>query len=1065
MFSYKNTRVFSVIALSLFVCFEIIVSLGVPQTVSAIPPPPSTIPSDVAIAAGHLEQRTAIEIKKKAEISFGDSMLAAGLGSLIHATSYFTRKLAYDTAVLVAHGGKGQGALAFKKGFGSYLEDTALDSVADGLGELGAPFGLNLCSVPDAQFNIFLQIGIPQLYPSGKGGPQPNCTWQDLKEGGIFDPGAWTERYGTTEGLDRTFSSTVSVSNSSLGVAYGAMARVDQIRAEKKDAAKAERLEGLGFKPLTSLISGNVKTPAQVIKTETDALTAKHKGEVSTQQVAGIYGSASAQILPTALSVFLNTLTSQLLDKLLTEGLFPDGGGGGDSSGSFGDFYAGTFESRKRVERAFTFLFTSIPKIDTQRTIDIITELAACPPDNPGVNNCVINNDLQKILVQANVGKPMTIQEALDVGDLNESMLLISPRTSEHGNREACQNDYLCYSNLQKLRKFRIFPLGLEVAALRSDPDAPWTLGDVVRGFNDCEQDPNDPTKVIPDASFPFCHLINPNWIIRAPSVRCEVEMPGPFLEYSNGSTRRDECLDVSTCISRDSEGNCQDFGYCTKEENIWRIDGDSCPAQYNTCKTYTQTNTNKVGSYLARTLDFEGCNEDTAGCLAYSTEKDGDNWETIDSFAGNLFNYQAVGRNPVAYFKSGALSNNCQSGDDGCHAFISSEIDSDGNYTEEQLNTSNGYLFLKKAPDYLGCYDTNIDLNSPEINWPETEQQARQVLLNNESCTDYAHACVKEEVGCEAFTPLNGGLTIPAIIGEENTCPAQCVGYDSFKREESPFQPAEFPLYFIPDTANSCTAEAAGCSEFTNIELSSAGGEGLEYYTDIIHCEEPTNTNVKTFNTWEGSLRGGYDLQIVQLRQITQADTAYIAYVDTQLPELDIAAQFPVGSPMYANDLPEALAEYLGDCNAESYDRKIKPLDEDGIERVGVVAGVDCHAFNDDQGNVYYRLLEELVHISDQCYSMRKTEAIVSAVSGQDFQPESCTGRRGTWSGVECIRCENNGEYVDGACIYKTVPFASNSCLEQYNGCRAYTGNQAGNIQNLFEDDFEDDFSLETQG
>ncbi|MBU0661030.1 hypothetical protein KKG22_02510 [Patescibacteria group bacterium] len=1053
MFSSRLPKFLIIPLIAIVLSVEVLFGLGIPENVSAQGAPVIDVSSigvnitaaakaTVAAAAAQA-QRMALAAEERARQEFYNSLLAAGLGSLIHASSYFARKLAYDTANYVAHGGKGQSALVFQDGFGSYLEHEVYQSMADGLGELGKPFGLNLCAVPDAQFNIFLQIGIPQLYPGS--GPQPNCQWQDLKNGGIFDPDAWTERYGTTEGLDRTFSQTISVSNSSLGVALGAIAQVDRLREEKKESAKAERLEGNGFKSLTSAIAGDVKTPAQIIKEETTALTAKHQGTLSATQVAGIYGSGASQILPMAGSVFLNTLTTQLLSRVLTEGLFPERGenkdGSGAGSDSLSDFYAGTFTSRKKVERAFNFLFTTIPKIHTQKSFNVISELSICP-DNPGTNNCIIDNNLQQLLAQANVGEPLTIQEALDIGLLGDNPL-IPPTHIAHSDIEACQNDYYCYSNIQKLRKLRILPLGFEVAVLNSDPDNPWTLQDVVYGFDDCIYDENDPTKVIVSANKEFCHLINPNWIIMAPDARCEMEVPGPFLENSQIATRREECVDISTCLRKDDNGNCLDFGYCTKEENVWRIDGDACPSEYNTCKTYVQSGTNKVASYLSRTVDSAECNEDSVGCRAYSAEKQGGEWVSLDTFEGDLFAYQAVGRNPVEYIKS-QNDNSCTSADDGCHAFIPSTIDGNGDYTSNP--SSEGYIFIKKAPEYLGCYDTNTALDSPEINWPETKTQAQQLVLSNDQCNDYAHVCVEEEVGCDSFTPVNGGLTVPAIIGSANACPSACVGYDSFKQEASAFEAAEFPVYFIPDTANTCTAEAVGCSEFTNLGSVPAGGEQLEYYTDIRHCELPTENNQKTYYTWEGSLSGGYNLQTMQLRVVSAEDRLYVGAEASA-----VLAAFPEGSPVYANDIAESLIENNDLCNEDSYVLKIDdPYNAEA-------APTTCHLLYDDEGNTYYRLLTETVWVSEDCYAVRKTESEILAV---DVPGAYCSGRRGTWDAAndQCIQCENNGEYLDGACVYQTLPGASPTCTQQENGCRAFTGNQAGNVAYLFEpeDDFE---------
>ena len=47
--------------------------------------------------------------------------------------------------------------------------------------------------------------------------------------------------------------------------------------------------------------------------------------------------------------------------------------------------------------------------------------------------------------------------------------------------------------------KARILPLGFEIAALRSNPDVPWTLSDIVNGFDSCQR--NDRGAVIPSSN------------------------------------------------------------------------------------------------------------------------------------------------------------------------------------------------------------------------------------------------------------------------------------------------------------------------------------------------------------------------------------------------------------------------------------------------------------------------------------------------------------------------------------------------------------------------------------
>jgi hypothetical protein len=73
------------------------------------------------------------------------------------AVSYALRKIAYDGAVWIASGGKGQGALVFKKGFTDYIKDVGNDAIGQGIDELGSKWGYNLCKIPNPQVDLALR--------------------------------------------------------------------------------------------------------------------------------------------------------------------------------------------------------------------------------------------------------------------------------------------------------------------------------------------------------------------------------------------------------------------------------------------------------------------------------------------------------------------------------------------------------------------------------------------------------------------------------------------------------------------------------------------------------------------------------------------------------------------------------------------------------------------------------------------------------------------------------------------------------------------------------------------
>ncbi|MBD3311154.1 MAG: hypothetical protein GF349_01490, partial [Candidatus Magasanikbacteria bacterium] len=933
------------------------------------------------------------------------TLYASALYALVNGASYFARRVAYDTASWIAHGGKGQSALAFQAGFDTYLARTLGDSTASVIGDMFKGAGLNLCRPPDANVERYLQVSLSAYYDEFGPGPEPSCTWQELTTN--WNPDAIRAKYGDAK-LEDVFINSISFKESDFGIALGAMAKIDRLRASAYEADLLERLEGDGFKSVKSLISGDIKTPSDVVEEEAGTLTAKEQTRFTIDQISGIYGSSAKEILPMAASVFLNTLVSQLLNQIMSEGILP---GRGSSGGVSSYFAEGVSRNRQLAEAAFSFLLTTPPAQLSQ--FDIVNEFASCPSQtSPKLNNCVIDTNFQKVIERARTGDPLTIGEALEQGILPDRPI-ISPRREVDNTDTNCYLTGYCYSNIQKLRKARILPLGFEIAALMADPDNPqeWTLKKVVDGFHDCETDliTNNP---VPNAGKPFCGLIDPNWIIKAPETICSAYVYGPQPVSDQGPERLQECVDFKSCVSQNSDGSCEAYGYCTKEKNVWKMPGAACEEEYATCETY-RAQDGRYESYLTRTVDYGDCTADDVGCRAYSAYQDEDGW--LSSVEADV-SAKVLGVNQNIYFNNNINQQSCLAEDEGCSAL---RLIIDGEEFDRPI-------YLKKAPSYLGCYDTN--LATPQIEWPVDSSDLAQ-LSDNPSCNNFAQVCVEDEVGCDSYIPNEGGSSVAGIIGN-NFCAEDCVGYDTFKQEETDFAPSEFPLYFIAGDGQECSEVYAGCDEFTNIDELSRGGEGLEYYSSLKYCEVPEGNNEKIFYTWEGSAAEGYVLRTHNLK-----------------PDDD-------GSPIYADDSPEALADNDAVCNEEVYNNLINNLDPFEFD----VADADCRAFYDDDGAIYYKLLAKTVSISEACHPLRKTESrmfVDNSIVLSNVCEDEKGGNWNTESG-QCERCYSGGVYQNGSCVYKTITEESNSCPAAANGCRAYLGNEGNRLQQVAYFDFE---------
>ncbi|KKQ27987.1 MAG: hypothetical protein US42_C0003G0044 [Candidatus Magasanikbacteria bacterium GW2011_GWC2_37_14] len=1022
---HKTKKSLLVILISIFICVQLFGVLAFAK--------PANAQMDSAITAAFSGKWTWEQV--------GNSLLAASLGALVNGMSYFMRKMAYDTAMYVSSGGKGKGALAFKQGPAKYFENVAKDAAASAIEVFGEPFGLNLCQTPDLRVQVYLQVGLRNMYGDGGGGqtgPQPRCDWNKLSNS--WSGEAFESKYGPggRKFLAETFSNSLRVEDTDFGIALGAMGKIDRIKANAEAGAATERIEGQGYKALTGLITGNVKTPAQIIKTETEAITAKNQTDLSAKQIAGIYGSGALQIIPMGASVFINTLTGQLLNKLMSaaQGLFSDDSGEESTDGGTTNFFAQYVQdTRKAAAQAFNFLYTAVPQKQLN-TYDIISEFAACP-DSPSLNNCVIDTQLQQAIERAKSNKPLTIKEAMSDTEklLNKKGFLISPRREVDNTNFNCYKKGYCYSNLQKLRKARILPIGFELAALKSDPDNPWTLEQVVNGFEDCKRDENG--EAIPDVGHPFCHLIDPNWIIRSPEAHCEAKVNGPILESPDTARRQTECVDISTCLAENENGTCASpFSYCLREKNIWQIGGQSCNDYYSTCDTYFDS-TGKAVSYLSRTLDFGECNLDAVGCRAYSLEQGaGGVWQNSEQI---IFNNKYLSRPQTIFFNKNIDNYRCaNANDEGCSAFNAVGAD----------NSRGSLTYLKKAPDYLGCYDINTSTGSAVINWPKTKVELSYLNDRSESCKNFAGVCLPDELGCESYTSGDGGVAIPGIIGS-NYCRPECVGYDTYKQEATNFSSSTFPLHFIPGKGTKCLPQEAGCEEFTNIDTVTKGGEGLEYYTDLRYCERPAANNQETYYSWQGSATEGYVLRTHKLLPIDPVEAGIISGLSgfvSSTVGANVKSTFVSSSPAYVDDSVEALEKNYNLCNATSYNVLINnPYSKEA-------KSADCRALYNKKGDVYYRLLAETVTISEACHPLRKTESELYV--DQNISVANCTAKGGKVENSQCLRCYRGGKLdsTGNACIYWTISKSgeSVSCTPTAKSCRAYTGNTGNNIKEI---------------
>lgn len=926
-----------------------------------------------------------------------EGIKAGALSGVIHAASYAIRKMAYDSAVWLASGGKGQSPFAHMNSFGDYISDVADGAAGSFIEQLGAPLGLNLCQIPDLRTSLNVRLGLRMSLvglgagPNGSPPIPPSCTLSQFKQNWGGD--AWKSQYGG-DALTKDFNASLMTEDSDLGIQVQASQKIGALIDKATLGETLQRQEGGGAIAKVAEISNKFQTPAALIMEGWKTITPDKQFGKDQQTLDAMLANGDWHVFPGMAAIFLENLASQMVQNYQTKGVLPFDDGAANQYGS-----GSSFTGVQAAQQLFNdFLTVTIRNADNY---NLTGELSNC--DGNGLYNCRADSGLVQALQQSASKVPVTIADALQKGWLHPDWQLIPPaRKTDNTDKNFCQNAY-CYSNIAVLKQARILPLGFEIAALNSDPDHPYTLGDVVKGFNDCAFNKDSQGNIVgvqyDPANKPFCHLIDPSWVLKAPQSRCNALVNSAVPLGQGIPDRLQDCADLSSCVAYNSDGTCRDFAYCTREKNTWRFSAQTCDAQFATCRTF-RDGSGSSASYLYRTLDTGFCTADTAGCRAYSLGQDsGGKWDPANSI-----------------FFNSKVSNACSANSAGCSAFIAAS------------STDATPLYIRKAPDYLGCYNSNP--SSKTIVWPKTVADLAKIQGRPE-CSNYSAACIPDEVGCNWYTPVDGNVPpIPGKYDSSDVCPASCNGYASYREMPSHYSAGADVSYIIPSSGSVCKAADEGCSSFTNLSATSGGLEQTEYFSYLRPCVTPSMDKGKVFVTYEGSVQGGYQIK------------TYTLVADA------------TGGPKYFYSTPADKQAFDSVCSEASYK--------------GGAASIDCRQFNDQAGHVYYRLLAQTIPVDNACVPYRLNTADLATIPAADAPDQpSCTALKGFWNtalgaGGQCQVCFQGGEYRNGSCYYYGLPGAVNNpagasraCDVSVDTCRAYKGNNGNNIREMVSDDF----------
>ncbi|TAN58342.1 hypothetical protein EPN15_01265, partial [Patescibacteria group bacterium] len=396
------------------------------------------------------------------------------------------------------------------------------------------------------------------------------------------------------------------------------------------EAAKLKQVAQGPCKGVETPISGEVKTPASVPCKALDSAL-----EGSSKDKETFTGT-----LADAFSVFTNTLTAKLMERYFKKGLSViigadgvrkcDGPNGVCPDKTEDILRSGASQGGKaEAEKSFGGLLTA--SIETGGQQDILSILAACPPDKPQLNNCIIDEPFRRA-----IEKQMTVKEAMEAYKKSGGSEGLDPKkpfgyiaVGTVKDEPDFKNGYP-YRSMLYLRKYRIIPVGWELAAQYIKNNAgTYTLEAMVDGFD------NNPSSPF------FAGLVDPAWVLKSPTVFCARQGPGPVLvseelqceKFDTGGntaicksddyqarkvSRAEWCADEQTCLEEGENGDCKRYGYCTLERNVLKLGSTQCDKSYASCDGYSNAITKANYTVLSDTLVQSDCNQSNVGCQWY---------------------------------------------------------------------------------------------------------------------------------------------------------------------------------------------------------------------------------------------------------------------------------------------------------------------------------------------------------------------------------------------------------------------------------------------------------------
>lgn len=563
----------------------------------AAPAPVHAIPvEDIPAAADRVADRILNLLKEAAEV--------AGAVAYKNGLRYYLHKLAYDTAVWIATGDLDQESLLFQENWEDFAEDLAEQVAGEFLNTLASENGFlefDLCGPVDFQteflLNFYLQADEPEQ--------EPTCSLQDIHDN-------FEEAIGDGQFLD-LFAITFIPAENDLGSFVLLNNKMIEAQNEDTTAKILQRMTNDGFKDVTDKITGAVTTPGNL-------LFADLSNKTGTQAILP-ETTFTREVVADTIDIFTSTLASKLLNRYMN-GLFPP------PTLSLESAISGDISTSRGVSEAQEYYAKlNKPNFISGGTRNVLNELVTCPTDGAGITNCSIDEQFRIAIEQG-----LRVEEALEQGLLDGSRPFAwDPAATEKISIEHPEDGY-GYRTILILKHHRIIPAGWQIAAeyLRDYGGGDKSLSELVAAFDQCGQGGGYYS--------PFCGLIDPDWVLKAPENFCDLygysdniietlyvdEDGNEFSPDTELIVRAESCVDDRTCIQENDDDSCSAYGYCYKEKPTYKFNGESCAEYYASCETFVNSDDVEV-SWLQDTVNYASCDAENVGCEWYCTTLDED--------------------------------------------------------------------------------------------------------------------------------------------------------------------------------------------------------------------------------------------------------------------------------------------------------------------------------------------------------------------------------------------------------------------------------------------------------